>query len=401
MRPKAVIANFYGIWPPMGGGQRRIFFLARELSKSHDVDLVTLDRANTFKTFEFSPGLRETIVPAEASFRHKEINLDADTPMAADLAYTLYWDECQNYQNVLSRFIAKADVMISAHPYSAYAVLAARGARAVPFVFDSQNVEIQQKKEVLAGKPNLMEAIRLIEETAIKYADRTVACSEGDADAFAEIYGANRSAIGIVENGVDAVGVPAIDDDGRRRLREKLGLGDAVVAVFGGSFHFPNFHAVDAILEAAKALPHVVFVVLGTVCKYEKLVRAHLPNVLRLGTVDESTKWLAFSLADIGLNPMEQGSGTNIKMFEYAAAGLCVLSTPFGARGSKMDAPGEFRVAELEHFQDAIAALAASPAEERRAIGAAARAKITAVADWGVIGARYRRLVGDARFGQA
>ena len=49
--------------------------------------------------------------------------------------------------------------------------------------------------------------------------------------------------------------------------------------------------------------------------------------------MDENTKWLLFNIGDFGLNPMEQGSGSNIKIFEYAAAGLVIVSTPFGVRG--------------------------------------------------------------------
>ena len=84
---------------------------------------------------------------------------------------------------------------------------------------------------------------------------------------------------------------------------------------------------------------NVVFVILGTVCHYERLSAALPANVVVLGAVEESAKWMAFAAADIGLNPMEHGSGTNIKLLEYAAAGLVVVSTRFGARGRA--APGQ------------------------------------------------------------
>ncbi len=40
-----------------------------------------------------------------------------------------------------------------------------------------------------------------------------------------------------------------------------------------------------------------------------------------------------FRAADVGLNPMLRGSGTNLKMLDYAAHGALVLSTEVGARG--------------------------------------------------------------------
>jgi glycosyltransferase involved in cell wall biosynthesis len=35
----------------------------------------------------------------------------------------------------------------------------------------------------------------------------------------------------------------------------------------------------------------------------------------------------------VGLNPVVQGSGTNLKLLDYLAHGMPVLSTPFGLRG--------------------------------------------------------------------
>jgi hypothetical protein len=37
--------------------------------------------------------------------------------------------------------------------------------------------------------------------------------------------------------------------------------------------------------------------------------------------------------ADAGLNPVASGGGSNVKLPTYLAAGLAVLSTPFGLRG--------------------------------------------------------------------
>jgi glycosyltransferase involved in cell wall biosynthesis len=38
-------------------------------------------------------------------------------------------------------------------------------------------------------------------------------------------------------------------------------------------------------------------------------------------------------LADFAVNPMTSGSGTNIKMADFMAAGLPTVATPIGARG--------------------------------------------------------------------
>lgn len=394
MKPRAVIANFSRVWPPMGGGQRRIFFLARELARAYDVVLVTPDRAGRHEVLRLAANLSEIAVPVEADYRARERDFEREVPASADLIYTLHWTECRTYQAVLAHAAAAADVVISTHPFSVPALLDVAGER--PLVFDSQNVEAEQKKPLFATRPEALEAIRSVEARALAEARVTIACSDEDADNFAASYGVSRERLRIVKNGVDARGVSLPDEAERTDLRRRLGLDGRFVAVFGGSLHPPNYRAVERIQSAARSLPDVVFLILGSICRYEGLAATTLPNLHLLGGVDESLKWATYAVADIGLNPMDEGSGTNIKMFEYAAANLTILSTPFGARGSGLVAPAELVLAEAEAFADTLADLARRPMDELRARGRAARARVLAEADWGVIGARYRDAVDAA-----
>lgn len=391
---RIVIANFYPVWPVIGGGQRRIFYLARELSKDFDVEIVSPERGNTGGTTVFGHRFRETRVAVGPRFRAMEIALDNNVKMAADVAYALHWEECGLYQDMLARRLAKADVAITTHPYSIGPILAARDGRDVPVVFDSQNVEIRQKADVLKGFPDLLDAVGRTERTALEQARLTIACSTSDAETFGTAYGIDPGQVVIIENGVDALGVPQVPAEVRAQLRDRLGVSSRLVALFGGSFHHPNFRAVDRILDMAAQAPEVVFLLLGTVCRYEALAKAQAPNVVRLGEVDESTKWMAFATADVGLNPMELGSGSNVKMFEYAAAGLAVVSTPFGARGVPLDPQTECLVAEVDAIPALLRTLAAGSRADLAAIGQRARSKVLDRADWAVIGRRYRQAIG-------
>lgn len=386
---RIIIANFYPVWPPIGGGQRRIFFLARELSKSFDVEIVAPEREGTYRAIEFSQTLKEFRVPVEKRFRDLEVRLDSQLKMAADLSYALYWRECSMYQEFLAKRLVGAAAAITAHPYSVYAIKDALGRSGTPIIHDSQNVELKQKKAVLADHMEYLKDIRDVEAVAVAETDLTIACSIDDAQTFEREYGIKGQEIKIVENGVDAIGVPNVADQYKMDIRARLGIENRLVAVFGGSFHHPNFRAVDAIIELARNKPDVAFIILGTVCEYAAL-RGNVPsNVRALGAVDESVKWLVFSIADIGLNPMEEGSGTNIKMFEYAAAGMVVVSSRFGARGVPLVEGTEFIVAESNEMADALQRLALMGAGGRREIGERARVAIRSAADWSVIGRRY------------
>ena len=80
---------------------------------------------------------------------------------------------------------------------------------------------------------------------------------------------------------------------------------------------------------------------MGSQCAYFEQKKTCVPqNVGMLGMVNDAVKNKIFSVVDFALNPMLSGSGTNLKMFDYMAAGIPIISTAFGTRGIK----------EKEHF---------------------------------------------------
>jgi len=387
---KIIIANFYPVWPIKGGGQRRIFFLARELSDENDVEILTPTYERTGSMTRFSRTFVEKRIPVDRPYASLGADLQRTVSMASDLAYAKYWRSCRVYQSVLNEAASCADALVTAHPYSIYALLEARRQRDIPIVFDSQNVELNQKKSVLGEHPEHLDAIRQVESVAIKDSSLVIACSSSDAEQFETIYGWPQDEVEIIENGVDALSVPLIDHEIRTRIRAELGVGDNLTAIFAGSFHHPNFQAADHVLRWAAARADMTFLFLGSICDYGPVKDTSLSNVVRLGHVDESVKWVAFQISDIGLNPMELGSGTNVKMFEYAAARLPVLTTPFGARGIPLLDGLECVIRPISECGDALAMLESAGATARRQMGELARAKILETSDWSVIGAKYR-----------
>ena len=98
------------------------------------------------------------------------------------------------------------------------------------------------------------------------------------------------------------------------------------------------------------------------------------PNLWSVGRVSHAELRVWLLAADAGLNPVDSGSGTNLKLLEYAAAGLPILSTPFGGRGGLLQPGTHFAAAALADFAPALQALLApAGADEREARARAAQ----------------------------
>ncbi|MBW9221057.1 glycosyltransferase, partial [Methanothermococcus sp. SCGC AD-155-M21] len=75
-------------------------------------------------------------------------------------------------------------------------------------------------------------------------------------------------------------------------------------------------------------------------------------NIVITGMVDDIIPY--FKIADIAINPIISGSGTNIKLFEYLASGVPTITTPFGARGIDIKPNKHAMVKDIEDFPEGI-----------------------------------------------
>jgi len=75
-------------------------------------------------------------------------------------------------------------------------------------------------------------------------------------------------------------------------------------------------------------------------------------NVHVVGYVDDLQSVLG--MADIALNPATSGGGSNVKLLDYFAAGLAVVSTPFGAEGFDVADGDQLLIRERDSFVEGI-----------------------------------------------
>ena len=197
-------------------------------------------------------------------------------------------------------------------------------------------------------------------------------------------YGGDPDRVLVVPNGVDTDEVRYVAPPVRREHQRRLQMQDGLLAVFIASWHGPNVLAARRLLEVADQVPGATVLIVGSVGL--ALAGDQLPdNISVTGAVSAGFKEAVLSVADVALNPVTTGSGTNLKMLEYFAAGIPVISTAFGARGLGVSAGEHYLSAEPAELPAALAALRdTDPAQVARLVDGA-RAFVEARLAWNII----------------
>lgn len=147
----------------------------------------------------------------------------------------------------------------------------------------------------------------------------------------------------------------------------------AVGGTFVGSSNGPNLVSLRFFVERTlplitAAVPEFRLHVVGSVGARI----GEVPRLVNHGGVDDLRA--VYRLAPLSLNPMEAGTGINIKLLDAMAAGVGTVSTVTGSRGLGAEfAGGVVTVPDTDPraFADAVIALSRSESE-RRALGAGA-----------------------------
>lgn len=385
-RPRLAVAVTFPIDPPRGGGQVRAFNLYRELARKFDVELVTLGSHGTRSAYkQLAPGMWERYVPKSAKHSAEEAALEreAGAPVT-DVAMTRLYRHTPEYLDALEQSTRGARAAVACHPYTFPAI---REVTDLPVWYEAQDVEVELKAKVLPRRRrarSLLSDVKRVEKACCREAELVWACSGEDRDEFIRRYRTKPERVLIVPNGVSLEDVGFVSPERRRESKQRLGMGERFLALFIASWHEPNVVAAEALAELATALSAVEFLIVGSVGMAFR-GRRMPDNVELMGTVSPEFKQSVLSVADVALNPVTTGSGTNIKMLDYFAAGVPVISTPFGARGLGVR-PGEhYLAAEPEQFGEVLAEVRSAPPNHLDAMVHSARAHVGQRLSWSAI----------------
>lgn len=402
-RPRALVLATYGIDQPGHGGELRVHHLCRSLASSMDVDVLALvaTPGTRTSTTQVAPGLTSTIIPRgrRQARIEDDLGLLAGQPIT-DILAGVDAHFTPVFMDRLRSLASRADLVVLAQPFLHPAL--AKAKVDLPFLVDTQNVEIDLRTQSLGDSPvasPVLDMLGRVEHDALLGAVAVSACSAADADRLAELYGLERSSITVIPNGT-TVPKRFRDPESRRRARRRWftrlhwtwgSSGTEELGVFFGSWHLPNLDAAEFLIGLAEESPELFIVSAGN--HGTAFADRTLPdNIIFPGVVSDTVKSTLLSCASVALNPMRIGSGTNLKLIESLGHAVPTISTPFGARGLGLSHGRELLVVEPDDFVSAARDVFADPSAA--AIRARAGWEFAQHFDWDVIGADYRHLVG-------
>ena len=395
--------------PPVGGGRVRIWELYRHMPDDFTTTYIgTHDHPGpVFRDRWLAPNFREIILPLTiVHFKLHEIWRRLTRGDATvDVTMPLLGRCSPRYRRTVAEHLPEADLLIGAHPWMFPQLIGLEGP---PKVYDSQNCEAVVKGQLLrrtwAGR-YLARRVARTERLAATASRVTLVCSPTDAEEFSRRYGLPAERIVPAFNGVDCERIQPGPDAEKPARRRALDLPESgSLALFLASNYEPNLEGLEFLIDTvAPAFPEMTLAVVGGVGVMwrERHPDDPLPpNVRLLGFVSEEDLGAALDAADVALNPMSRGSGTNIKMLDYMAAGLPIVTTEVGARGLD-GCDGEHWIqTDLEGFGATLGALL-NDSDRRRRLGTQARERAERQYDWRIIAGRVaevlRELVREAR----
>jgi glycosyltransferase involved in cell wall biosynthesis len=385
-RRHILLLNDFSAAQPMGGGEMRINRLYSALARHYDITMLCFGRGDGISRTQIAPGFLEFQIPKTEAHRTAEKDYDWHIS-AADII---------NYQEApgnallvsMTRAVAQyADVVVLCHPYMSGLLKNIDG---VPVVYESLNVETELKRALLVGHPaytQMTASAAECERLAIASSSQIISVSVSDIEGLLAI-GGQADKIHLVPNGVDVPGIPPT-----RATLESIRsvFNGRAVLIFIGSAHPPNIDAANYIVrELAPQLQDFVIGIVGSVC--DAIGTVSQPNVIAFGMLDDLTKDVVLELADVALNPMLSGSGSNLKLADYFAKCLPTVTTTFGARGYEITNGIEAVICPLDEFHWQLRKLVADPPARER-MGAAAYRFAKGQLDWGTQAEKYRRVL--------
>jgi glycosyltransferase involved in cell wall biosynthesis len=258
-----------------------------------------------------------------------------------------------------------------------------------PVVLVEHNVEYQRIRDQTPGiAARGARLLRELELRVCETVDAVVTVSDADRNRLLS-DGVSVGKVHVIPHGVD---LESYDTAAPRDVRREFGIAPGVaVLVYHGVYSYaPNLEAMQVM--AAEILPALR--ARGVAAKVLAIGREPPPtpldaDIIFTGPVPSVAPYLL--AADLAVVPLRQGGGTRMKVLDYFAARLPVVSTAKGIEGIPVRDGVEFVLADkAQPFAEAVRRLL-ERRDEARALGARGRAFVEPL-DWLAIARRHAEL---------
>ncbi|MCL4451189.1 MAG: glycosyltransferase [Candidatus Thermoplasmatota archaeon] len=182
-----------------------------------------------------------------------------------------------------------------------------------PVIYDAHNFETGLRRE-----NKYYEFVRELEKEVCESVNLIITVTQDDMNRIQEEYNVQSDKMRLLTH------IPTVNECQWTGKNSKS-------LVFIGSLYEANIVAYREIEKIAEALPEFNFLVLGSICSLPG--KKNLPNLKCLGVVPETQKDAIMIGSMLALNPIMLGSGRNVKMVDYLAHSLPIISTSIGVRG--------------------------------------------------------------------
>lgn len=397
-----VVVTRSDLYPTEHGGAVKIVETARGLSRlGQEVGIVS-DRRDVWWHYRdgkldirrFPRWLGMVALPPGVNSLYHQYR---DYPLSNSFLYRPLSDLSYLWRALYVARKLEANVYQAEFPAFALPCLRLRSLRGGRVIVVEHNVEYARLRE---QDPDLTDEqydfLKELELGLCNQADAVVCVSEGDRLRLAA-DGVAETLLRYVPHGVD---LGAFDAASGRDVRSELKWDPATrVLVYHGTFEYPpNLEAVKTC--AREVLPRLarrgIRVRLLAIGPHPPAEPIH-PDIHFTGGIESVAGLLKGS--DAAVVPLTSGGGTRMKILDYFACGVPVVSTAKGIEGIPAQSGREAFVADdWEAFSDRVAELLADP-DRRKRMAAAARAWVEPL-DWLRIAERYLAIFNEAPVGR-
>jgi len=389
----------YPFYPPTNGGSLRCFYLLREMSRSHEVSVITVQPHTDFTEGEyplFPANVRIISTHGDIGYRsvlNKLAGKAADAINYRFLRRSLMGNTnsyfIQTYPALLKALKKLKPDLVFYENLESVRFFSDIVLRQMPYavqVYDAHNIDSDLWKQLAASQrkrifENYAENALQTETNLHKKVDSFLACSEADREKLIELN--QGRLIGFtIPNGVDTDAKPFDENPIKHSQTEIL---------FCGSLdYYPNEEGLiwfyDQVFPLIKkAIPEVILTLVGSSAKNERNEKLwHDPSVHITGRVVSLQPF--YYQAGVCIAPLLSGSGTRLKILEAMSFGNPIVSTSVGASGIDVINDNHILLADDANAfaKQVLSLMQTKPSFDK--IRQNARQLVRSVYDWKVIG---------------